>query len=349
MNPIAESAGRLLDGHQEFVLATIISRQGSAPRTAGTRMIVERGGRITGTIGGGLIEARVIEKAGEVLSSKCPEVVAFDMTPSDMAAMDMICGGRMEVLVEFIDPGGPAATVFKGWRDVQDASAPCLFLTLLRFAGDAVEAVNHCLFKDRKMIYGDLPSLPAAVEKHVHDYYGTAHLHSVAIEDTLVLLDPVLPAETVFLLGAGHVSQPTARLAVSVGFRVQVVDDRETFANADRFPEADAIRVIADYGSAMDGLAIDESACVVIVTRGHLHDQTVLKQALRTRAGYIGMIGSRQKRDTIYAALLKQGFTGNDLKRVHSPIGVDIGAETPAEIAVSIVAELIRVRAERER
>jgi xanthine dehydrogenase accessory factor len=165
----------------------------------------------------------------------------------------------------------------------------------------------------------------------------------------LILIEPVLPAETVFLFGAGHVAQPTARLAAFVGFRVRVVDDRAEFANAERFPEAEEIRVVTDFASALKGAAIDRSAFIVIVTRGHMHDKTVLTQALRTEAAYIGMIGSRRKRDHIFNELLKQGFTQADLNRVHSPIGLDIGAETPEEIALSIVAEMTQARAQKRR
>ena len=113
MNSIAEMAGRLLDDRQEFVLATIVSRHGSTPRTAGTRMIISGDGRTMGTIGGGLLEARVVQKAGEVLSTRQPMVVHFDMTHSEVAAMDMICGGRLEVLLEFINPVEPCGDRFQ--------------------------------------------------------------------------------------------------------------------------------------------------------------------------------------------------------------------------------------------
>ena len=349
MNSIAEIAGRLLDDHQEFVLATIVSRHGSTPRTAGTRMIICGDGRAMGTIGGGLLEARVVQKAGEVLSSKRPMVIPFDMTHSEVAAMDMICGGKLEVLLEFIDPGSPAAIVFKCWREVQCAPEPCLFLTVLRFAGENVEGIDHCLLKNQRVVCGDLPLAPATVEKLIRDHGGATCLRTVTLGESLILIEPVLPAETVFLFGAGHVAQPTARLAAFVGFRVRVVDDRAEFANAERFPEAEEVRVATDFDSALKGFAIDRRAFIVIVTRGHLHDKTVLMQALRTEAAYIGMIGSRRKRDHIFNALLKQGFTEADLKRVHSPIGLDIDAETPEEIALSIVAELVHARAQGRR
>jgi len=345
MNSIAEMAGRLLDDRQEFILATIVSRHGSTPRMAGTRMIICGDRRAMGTIGGGLLEAQVVQKATEVLSSRRPVVVPFDMTHSEVAAMDLICGGRLEVLLEPIDPGSPAAAVFKSWRDAQRTSEPGLFLTVLRFAGEKVEGIDHCLFKNQSKVCGDLHLSPAAVEKLLRDHCSAAWLRTVTLEGSLILIEPLLPAETVFIFGAGHVARPAARLAAFVGFRVRVLDDRSEFANAERFPEAEEVRVAADFDSALKGVAIGRSAFIVIVTRGHLHDKTVLMQALRTEAAYIGMIGSRRKRDHIFNALLKQGFTESDLKRVHSPIGLDIGAETPEEIALSIVAELVHARA----
>jgi xanthine dehydrogenase accessory factor len=347
MNPIAKTVGLLLDDRLEFVMATIVSRHGSTPRLAGTRMIITGDGRNLGTIGGGLLEARVVQKAGEVLSSRRPVLIPFDMKPSELAAMDMICGGRLEVLLEFVHSDSPAAIVFQGWRDVQDRPDTCLFLTSVQFSGETVAAVQHCLLKNRRVVCGDLPLDPAALEKLAHDHSDAVGLRTVTLENALILVEPVPAAETVYLFGAGHVAQPTARLAAFVGFRVRVIDDRAEFANAERFPEAEETRVLTDFGSALEGLAIDRSAFIVIVTRGHLHDKTVLTQALRTKAGYIGMIGSRRKRDHIFNALLKQGFTEVDFNRVYSPIGLDISAETPEEIALSIVAELIQVRAKR--
>jgi xanthine dehydrogenase accessory factor len=350
MNSISKTAGQLLDGHREFVLATIINRHGSTPRTAGTRMIIADRGQTMGTIGGGLLEAQVIQRAGDVLLSRRPEVIRFDMTAAELAAMDMICGGRLEVLLEYIDPGGTAAIVFKCLRDLEPTpTEPCLSLTLLHMAGETVNGIDHCLVSNQGVICGDVSLPPATVQELVREHAGAALLSAITLGDSVILIDPVLPAETVFLFGAGHVAQPTAQMAARVGFRVQVADDRAEFANADRFPDAEKIRVIADFGLALKGLAIDRSGFIVIVTRGHLHDQTVLIQALRTEAAYIGMIGSRSKRDHIFKALLKQGFTAVDLKRVHSPIGLEIGAETPAEIALSIVAELVKVRAKGRR
>ncbi|MCG6905535.1 MAG: XdhC family protein [Desulfobacteraceae bacterium] len=349
MNPIPETAARLLDEGQTFVLATIVSRHGSTPRTAGTRMIVTAYGRIRGTIGGGLVEANVIEAAGGVLQSKRPLLMPFDLTRSEVAAMDMICGGRLEVLLECVRPGSPAAGVLRGWRDAIGRREACQLVTVIRFAGAAVADTDHLLIQDRRVVVGGRSLPDEALERILDAGDGAAGLRSVALGGDLAVVEAVLPGEIVYLFGAGHVAQPTSRLAAFAGFRVVVVDDRPEFASRERFPDAEEVRVVPDFVVALNGCRHDPEAFVVILTRGHLHDKTVLAQALRTDAGYIGMIGSRRKRDQIYAALGQEGFTEADLQRVSSPIGLPIGAETPEEIAFSIVAELIQVRARRRR
>ena len=190
--------------------------------------------------------------------------------------------------------------------------------------------------------------------------YPETHLHQLTAQarDTQVpvvlsageqeyLVESYTMAGTVFIFGAGHVAKQVAVISKMVGFTTVVLDDRKEFANPDRFPGADQILVLDSFEEALQGLTMDANSYIVILTRGHRHDQTVLSQALKTNAGYIGMIGSRKKRDTIYGNLLNDGFAQKDIDRVHSPIGLGIQAETPEEIGVSIVAELILERAKR--
>ena len=159
-----------------------------------------------------------------------------------------------------------------------------------------------------------------------------------------VFLEPVLSDPVLYVFGGGHVSKQIVPLASRVGFKTIVIDDRPEFADPLLFPGAWEVRHLGFEG-LLDQLAVDDSSYLVIVTRGHIHDKTVLAQALKSSARYIGMIGSRRKRNLIYEKLIEEGFTKQDLERVHSPIGLAIGAETPEEIAVSIVGELIQVRA----
>jgi xanthine dehydrogenase accessory factor len=158
-----------------------------------------------------------------------------------------------------------------------------------------------------------------------------------------ILLEPIFSEPTVYLFGGGHISEQVAPLAKKVHFKVVVIDDREMFANRNRFPDGDEV-IVSEFENCFDKLNIDESSYLVIVTRGHLYDGFVLEQALKTNAPYIGMIGSKKKIRTLYQNLIEKGIAKETLERVHAPIGIDINSETPEEIAVSIVAELIKVR-----
>ena len=157
-------------------------------------------------------------------------------------------------------------------------------------------------------------------------------------------VDPLVSPGVVHLVGAGHVALATAQLASFADFEVVVMDDREEFASVERYPQANKVIVLDSFDDCLKHLS--HTDFVVIVTRGHIHDRDVLAQALHTKAGYIGMIGSRRKREVVYQSLRENGFTEVDLGRVSSPIGLAIGADTPNEIALSIVAELVKVRSE---
>jgi len=163
-----------------------------------------------------------------------------------------------------------------------------------------------------------------------------------------IFIEPVLPAPLLYIFGAGHVGYELSRAAGRAGFDLIVTDDREAYANRERFP--DARQVIArDYDEALSTIAPGDSAYIVIVTRGHRDDMRVLRWAVQTKARYIGMVGSKRKAITVFRELTKEGLKPELFERVHSPVGLDIGAITPEEIAVAIVAELIGIRRGAER
>jgi xanthine dehydrogenase accessory factor len=163
-----------------------------------------------------------------------------------------------------------------------------------------------------------------------------------------VFIEPVLPRALLYIFGAGHVSVSLYRVALNAGFDAIVVDDREAYANRERFPEAQQV-IAEDFDQAMTKLSPTESAYIVIVTRGHRDDMRVLRWAVHTRARYVGMIGSKRKTIAIFRELEREGLAAALFERVHAPIGLDIGAITPEEIAISITAELIAVRRNVER
>jgi xanthine dehydrogenase accessory factor len=160
-----------------------------------------------------------------------------------------------------------------------------------------------------------------------------------------VFVEPILPEPCLLIFGAGHISLFLAKMGKMVGFRVVVVDDRPEFANRERFPEADEV-IVQDFPAAFQQLAANRTSYIAIVTRGHLQDETVLEWAVRTDAAYIGMIGSRKKNQAVFSNLRERGVPEKKLKEVHAPIGLNINAKTPEEIAMSIMAEIIKARRE---
>ena len=316
-----------------FVVATIIQHGGSTPRSSGAKMIVLNDAKIIGTIGGGKLEADAIEKAVNVIKDGPSQVIDYQFSGADAAAMDMICGGNARVLLDRISP---TSTSF--WSMVETAAgsrlSPGGWLAMtIRPGGEVLHQFiprGHGLEMEART--------PVDLEN-----VRVAELREK--DGELLYIEPILFPTTVYLFGAGHVSRAIARLTKMVDFRTVIIDDREEFANRDRFPEADEIRVDLPVGAVLGARDLTPADFIVIVTRGHLQDQLVLEKALQTRAGYIGMIGSKRKCRLIFDSLREKGFTEEQILNVHAPIGLNIQAETPEEIAVSIVAELIQQQA----
>ncbi|AGW12801.1 XdhC family protein [Megalodesulfovibrio gigas] len=309
-------------------LVTILHQDGSTPRTAGARMLVFPGNAIQGTIGGGLVEAKAIALAATVLETGVAVTAAYDLAGANGQGMDMICGGRLEVLAEPLDI--PARAAFAELTAHLAAGRRAAMRTQLVMVDTGRLDIQREILADPP---ADAPAWDFCTEGQIR---RLTEVHT--------------PPPSLYLFGAGHVSQATAEVAHVAGFRVVVVDDRPEFANAARFPVAARIVTPASYDGlfAAPGLAeevLGTQSHLAILTRGHRHDATVLAQALRTAAGWIGMIGSRSKRDATYLRLRQEGFGDADFARVACPIGLAIGAQTPGEIAISIVAQLVQHRA----
>jgi len=347
MKRLYRSMLELLQQGESFALATIFDKSGSAPRTEGAKMVVRADGSIIGTIGGGRLEASAIDLAKVTIPAKKTVIQSFNLTSKDAAASDMICGGAGEILVDFINAHDPNnLKIYAEAAEIVAANKKGWLITIL---GKTVETTGisrqQCLVRPDKTLIGSVTCNPYLLEKLIA---GPAKisLHSEAFDEHRFLVEPLRQGGTVYIFGAGHVSQRIAPLAESVGFRTIIMDDRADYANRERFPEPIEARVIDSFKKLPD-LGIDGDSYLVIVTRGHLFDKDVLEQVLRSNAAYIGMIGSRSKRDLVYEEIISHGFTKEELERVYSPIGTNIGAETPEELALSIVGELVKVRSEK--
>jgi xanthine dehydrogenase accessory factor len=338
---VARIAATLAEG-RSVVAATIVTHEGSTPRTAGSKMLIFDDATIAGTVGGGLAEGLVMAAAPDIFRTGQARLMDFDMTGQAAKGADLICGGKMRVFLERLDPSAVTIAFVDALAGQLARGGRGIILTAL----DAAAAPDRCLLLPDGGVIGPNPGQDALAEAKRR---GRGIMAPIVMTSGTrrFFLEPALSPDPLVICGGGHVSRPTAQIAAMVGFRVTILDDREEFANPERFPFAAETAVIDPDAGWLTGRAIGENAYIVIVTRGHAHDKAALAEALRTPAAYIGMIGSIPKRDSVYDRLLAEGFTKEDLARVNSPIGLEIFAETPEEIAVSILGELIEHRARR--
>lgn len=339
------------------VLAGIVRQDGSSPRSLGTRFLVRHDGSLEGTIGGGTLEAGVITRAKSLLGREASQLVEIRMTGKEVAETDMICGGNVDVLVQSFLPGNdPLLQVIQEIiRLLEKGGRGVLVTGPLPTPGEDARVHMSIYLPERGMVGSlDGPAVKEWMISRADGILAANKADHVRLPETPgeFILEPLQSRPTVIIFGGGHISVKLCPLTALVGFRVVVVDDREEFVATERFPEAEST-LVCDYEECFQQLDFTPETYSVIVTRGHLHDKTVLAGVLdefrQGRGRYVGMIGSRRKRDLIYDALMEEGFSPELIKKVHSPIGLGIGAESPEEIAVSIVAELIRERAENLR
>jgi len=354
MQDIYSEIVKALEKNERCVLATLISRVGSAPRAVGAKYLIKQDGTSLGSIGGGCVEAEVWQEAQKVAEKGEGRVLHFELTSEQLAEGGLVCGGNIDIFLEPLRES--FLNIYEEAARIRQKGGAAILATLVLVDGNFPKREgSKVLIKTSGEKVGSFLG-GAELEKKVLSEGNEAlrekkpRILVFSYEDRRmeVLLEPVFCEPTVYIFGGGHVSEQIAPLAKNVHFKVVVIDDREMFANRERFPEADEV-IVSEFEKCFERLNIDESSYVVIVTRGHLYDGIILGQALESNARYIGMIGSRKKIGTLYQSLIEKGIAKESLGRVHAPIGIDINSETPEEIAVSIVAELIKVRGETPR
>ena len=326
-----------LDSGHSAVLCGIVASQGSTPRGAGAKMLVLDDGDTIGTIGGGAVEYRAAQLAVELLGKKESRFESYRLAPGDVADVGMICGGDVEIFFQYFVPADSGAR-----------RAPPPFPARRARAGARrlVTAAEGSGWRmgtyDRQNGLRGLELPPETLEGLLA---GRGRLERQGART--LFAQPLVRPGTVYLFGAGHVSRALAGILAMAEFRVAVYDQRPGAVDREYFPDA-AARVSGPFGEALARLdPITAEDYLVIMTPGHQGDYQVLSKALRTPARYIGCIGSRKKAAATRERLLAEGFTAQEIDRVRSPIGLPIGGETPAEVAVSVAAQLIACRSGR--
>lgn len=334
----------LLEKGETVILATITDHRGSTPRDTGTRMLIRSDGTIIDTIGGGLFESKVIEAAKKLFDSKDSMVLNYDMSKQELKADNMICGGRLSVLLETYPPETPSITFLKQFIELRkNRQNAYLIVTLQPKKGDLAITKPNLMGPKKEVLFNNT-LIPSFIETFDSLVDKDKRFQTIEDNHRTYWVERLEYPPRLYLFGGGHVARPTAKLAQMAGFQTTVIDDRGSMLVREHFPEPILLEPIEDYQACLDNLEVDSNCYLAILTRSHTCDKIVLSQALKSRAKYIGMIGSRRKRTTIYQLLLKDGFSQEQLDAVRCPIGLDIGADTPEEIAVSIVAELIQLR-----
>jgi xanthine dehydrogenase accessory factor len=338
---------------QALALATIVETEGSTPQVTGASAIFSAAGLVAGTVGGGLLEARVEAIAGAALRDRKARLltIRLDADPADVDGA--ICGGSARIL---IDPGvGGERAVFERALDGFRKRRPGVLASLI------VPGQGDFVSVERRFIgVGSASAPPAEVlslDADTFAAFGPAIL-AAALEDgrprlvksegRLIFLESVRPLPRLIIAGAGHIGRAVARLGSLLDWSVTVIDDRPEFANADNVPEADEI-IVGDIGESVRRIEDSPENYFVIVTRGHQKDAEALRAAIGRPAAYIGLIGSRRKIEIVHCEFLDSGWaTADTWAKVHAPIGVEIGSKTVEEISVSIAAELVLIRSGRK-
>ncbi|OPY79549.1 MAG: putative xanthine dehydrogenase subunit A [Syntrophorhabdus sp. PtaU1.Bin153] len=326
-----ETMGLYLAEGKAGMVATVVKKTGAAPRDEGAKMFVGEDKKSYGTVGGGRVEADVYDEALRLMGTGESKILHFRMDAKAVADDGMLCGGNVDVLLEPLL--GVHKEVYEGIRHCETRGRKAVVVT--RFSSGSL---SKTLLDTYGSMWGD--TVP---DGELEGFIRFLEEKKVRLIGDDLVVEPVSVAPVLYIFGGGHVSQFLSKVAKMVDFNVIVIDDRAEFANRERFPDADSV-VVEDFRKVFDRLEFTGNEYAVIVTRGHAHDAAVLEEILKRKTRYAGMIGSRRKVKMVLQHLREKGADPEALGKVHSPIGLEIHSETPQEIAISIVAELIKVR-----
>jgi xanthine dehydrogenase accessory factor len=313
-------------------LATVLDTWGSAPRRPGAHMAVAGDGAFVGSVSGGCVEVAVVDEAGGVLGDGHPRIVEYGVADDEAWAVGLACGGRIRVLVEPVGPGGLEDGILDTLLEARGVGRAVALATDLEGGGHVLtSAEGSVLAGDRR---------PAPWHAVVPAVLRLDEARVVGAAESGVFIRPYNPPVRVVIVGAVHLAQALAPLVASLGYSPVVVDPRDAFAAEERFPGTRLVRRWPE--EALDELAPDARTGVVVVTHDPKFDDPALIRALASPVFYVGALGSRRTHARRLERLREAGVSDADLERIHAPVGLDIGARSPQEIAVAILAEIVR-------
>ncbi|MDA1188588.1 MAG: XdhC family protein [Chloroflexi bacterium] len=349
MRDVFDEAVNQFGKGKRAVVATVVHTKGSTPQKPGAKLLVREDGTGVGTLGGGCVEGDIWFAAKELMKRGGPSEYREYHLNEELAAEDgLVCGGTMYFL---IDPVYEPKDFLSHAEEIADAysgkGGAVALASIIQPGSDTEAPVGTKLFvRDDGSTEGTLgsPDLDAAAAKKARELMVLGKSEYLKSEGgTDYFVEAYTTPPKIVLVGGGHVSKAIAPLAKTVGFHVYVTDDREEFANPTRFPEAE-MTVVKNPDEAMAEIPVNANTFIIIATRGHRYDNVALAAAAKTPAKYVGLLGSKRKTILIYEDLVKMGLSSERIREIRSPVGLDIHARTPEEIAVSIVAEMLMFR-----
>jgi xanthine dehydrogenase accessory factor len=331
-------------------LATLVSTHGTTPRKEGAKMWVGEGGRLLGSVTiGGCVDAEVMAEAEDVLAASRPKLLSLDLGDEDAWEIGLTCGGTIEVFVEPVGLGkGPASAgtlaLYETVRAHVAAGGSAAILTRMDTQGGGAKL----LVRDDGRHEGSLgdPVLDQAGPAAAQAALATGVSRTVALgpgEGVQVFVEVHLPPATLLVVGGSHVAMPLITLAKPLGYRTVVIDGRPRFATRERFPDVDEL-LVGIPSELVRRVPLRATTALVLVAHDYKYDLPVLRHALTTEVGYIGMLGSRRRGDAIVRMLREEGVPESALERIRVPIGLDLGAKTAPEIALAILGEIVAAR-----
>ena len=345
MREIYQKIPELIESNQLGAYCTVVETKGSTPQKSGSKLLILPDLRNIGTLGGGCVEAEARRQAIGLMQGGIPRLLEFQLD-SDYGWDDgLICGGNMKIFID-LPKTEAEAKMFERLQVLNEEKTPLVFATVVTSAKRGVDVGMKMVFATTGERIGSLgdSALEAAVEEETAEILDNNRASLFGEnETTTVFLEPLQPRPTLLIAGAGHVGQALCHLGNWLDFDIVVVDDRADFASTERLPEADQI-IIGDIATELRNFPVTPLTYVVIVTRGHQHDESALHSVVESDARYIGLIGSRRKIKLIFDDLMEAGVSKERLQRVYAPIGLDINSKTVPEIAVSIASQLIQIR-----
>ncbi|RMF38186.1 MAG: XdhC/CoxI family protein [Chloroflexi bacterium] len=352
MRQLLATIERWREEGKRVALATLIRVYGSAPQPLGAKMAVSSAGEMIGSVSGGCVEGAILEEALAVLQTGRPRRLTFGIPDEQAWEVGLACGGTIEVFVEpLVGPEEPDEALYEALREALEREEPVARAMVI--AGPGLGR-RMLIWPDGRTL-GALasPSLEAQVLRHARALLAAQRperaTFSVDDETVELFLDVHPPPPKLVIVGAVQIAIPLVTFAKALGFRTFVVDARAAFATHERFPHADAL-IVKWPTEALAEIGLDEATYVVVLSHDEKLDNPALKMALESPARYVGALGSRKTHARRVEALRQMGVSEEAIARIHAPIGLDLGAQGPEEIAVAIIAEIVAVRrGRRER